>query len=67
MTTDQPPFQPGETFVWKKQTYKVMSVSRDRYHPDDWMVAAWRFIKTTQKFSGNAYLYLASHILSGSR
>lgn len=39
--------------------YKVKETKyREDYEGrDGWFVIAWRFIKTTQKYSGNAYIY----------
>lgn len=58
--TQRTTFEPGQTFTFRKSTYLVKSVQeRDG---EEW-VAAYRFIKTTQKYSGNAYLYRVSRLL----
>lgn len=52
--------RPGDEFTWKGQRYKVAQVFPPNSRHADIAIptlSAWRFIKTTQKFSGNAYLY----------
>ena len=64
-TQPEPPFSPGDTFTMLGQTYKVKSVKFEDMRGNDkpeWFIAAWRFIETRQKFSGNAYVYSLSDI-----
>lgn len=65
--SQKPPFQPGEEFTLGNATYKVKAVKWLDYDGEgkgEWFVIAWRFIKTTQKFSGAAYSYRLSRILN---
>jgi len=61
----QPPFAPGDTFTRGKATYRVKSVKFTDMRGNDrpeWFVTAWRFVKTTGKWSGNAYVYSLDEI-----
>jgi hypothetical protein len=63
MTTQIAPFAPGDTVTRLKQTYKVKSVEfGEKFGSEkgEWLVIAWRWIKKTQKYSGNAYVYRAT-------
>lgn len=60
MTNEQkPPFQPGEEFTMKGQRYEVNKCLLEDRHGDgfEWYVDAYRFIKTTQTFSGTPRRY----------
>lgn len=46
----------GEEFTSGKDRYKVKATDWQYKMPEDeGTVLAWRFIRTTQKYSGNAY------------
>lgn len=65
MTDFVPTFAPGSTFQFRKSTWIVDSSWIDKYHGE--MVSARRFIKSTQKYSGNAYCIVVSDILTNAR
>jgi hypothetical protein len=57
MTNEAPKFQVGDEVIIRKQLWKITTVygARPTYRGN--LYAAVRWVKSTQKWSGNAYLH----------